>query len=392
MNSSPLGNKIDPDNIYVNVRINHDNSTTDISRATYDVTKNIPIVLRPEDYYLAVVDFTIPFTTIPLTIAKIRFNDPAYPNNVNIMDAAIVINAPGLSVTVPLIYIPSSNLPPVYQTDPRRQIITAYHYIYSYTALLNMFNVALLTAWNDQVNFQPPDTMGPEPPYFLLDPDSQLISLIVNDAIVTDPEIRIGINDAALNYLQAFNFFYQQGAPPGLQTDIFFFNFYQQGNVCNLYGQYLDIFDPDVNVTDYYWKYTQEYQALDLWSDLRKIFITTDNIPIRAEEKAVNLPNGTQTGQVAYIPVLFDYTPPFNNSASSRTLSYYVPQSQYRLVDVLGTEPITKVSVAIYWQDTLGDAYPLYIQIYQAINIKLGFFKKSLYKHYFPVQNQISNR
>lgn len=376
-----LANKRDPDNVYVNVRINHDNSTTVTSKAFYDVTKNIPIVNKPEDYYLAVIDFAIPLTTIPLTIAKVRFNDPAYPNNTNVMDATVYISVAGGIIPEPLIYAPTSNLPPVVQSNPTQQIITPYYYIYSYTALLAMFNTALAAAWNAQVLLQPPGTMGPTPPYFFLDADSQLISLVVNNTMVTNPAIQIGINDQALNYLQAFNLYYQQATPPGLPNDIFFFETYQQGNICNVNGREVGV------VGGGYWIYTQEYQALDLWSDLRKIFITTDNIPIKAEEKAVNLPNGTQTGQVAYVPVLFDYTPPFNSSASSRTLSYYSPQSQYRLVDVLGTEPITKISVNIFWQDTLGDAYPLYIQIYQAINLKLGFFKKSVYKNYFPPEN-----
>jgi hypothetical protein len=247
-----------------------------------------------------------------------------------------------------------------------------------------MFNVALDTLWNAQVTANPGTPLGTIAPYFYLDPDSQLISLVLHDEMIQNSDI--SINDASLNYLQGFDLFYERGNPPAFLTDKYHFNYYQTNNICNQYGGEKGIPGGD------FWYYTQEYRALDLWSDLRKIFITTSSISVKAEEKAVNLPNGTQTGLTSYVPVLFDYTPVFTDSASSRTISYYVPQSQYRLVDILSTEPLTKISMELFWQDTLGDIYPLYIQIYQAINIKLGFFRKSIYKNYYPGEDHPTDK
>lgn len=382
MNYSNLAliNKADPDNIYINVRINHDNTNTVTTRAFYDVTKTIPILDKPDEYYLAVVDFTIPLTSIPLTIAKVKFPS----NEPNDMQALVEIKTEEGTYPQYLVYVPSNeNFPAPQQNDPTRQIETPYYYIYSYTHLLEMFNNALQLAFDAASGDDNP--LGTEAPYFSLNASTQLITLFISDSFKLSGA-KLCINDAALNYLQGFNYNYVRANPPNLNNDRYVFNFYEEGN----WDQVSSRSSPTVYYSG--WFYEQEYQALELWTDLRKIYITTSTIPVKAEEKSVNLANGTQTGQTAYVPVLFDYTPPLTNSSSSRTISYYVPSAQLRLVDILGTEPLNKVSLEVYWQDTLGDAFPLYLQLYQAINIKLGFFKKSLYKNYYPEEYAKTHR
>ena len=79
-------------------------------------------------------------------------------------------------------------------------------------------------------------------------------------------------------------------------------------------------------------------------------------------------------------PILTDFVPNISAAAGeSRSIAYYVPTSQYRLVDLISTNPLQKIDIRIFWEDRDGNLYPLEISIFQQASLKLGFFKKSLY-------------
>lgn len=363
----------DPDNIYVNARINYVSVPNFVSPAIYDVTKTSPIVNNPREYYCSVISFSIPFNTIPITIAPIQPNQ----GDSNLMTCDFTIGVPVNSYSTSQFceYVPSRiDLQPP-QQNQKYQIITPYYYIFSFTFLLNIFNTTLTNLWNAAVIANPLVNLGSQAPYFMLNEADQLISLIISDDFRQNGTI--SLNSATLAFMEGFN--YTNVTYLNNVINNATFNFYTEGNVCNSDGGQLRI------PGNGYWFYSQEFNALDLWYSIRKVFITTTSIPINQEVITVNDQNGQQTGLTAYYPILFDYTPQITNNIAGKSVNYYEPQAQYKLVDLNSDQPIFRIDLSVFWQDKLGNNYQVYISNGQSINIKLAFFKKSLYKNYWPV-------
>lgn len=367
-----MSSNTDPDNVYVNARINYIEGTSSlISPAIYDVTKTSPIVNNPREYYVSVIGLSIPFNTMPIIICPII---PDQPNpNLTTFNFIITVPANNYSVNQNCIYVPTRiDLPVPVQNKPY-QVITPYYNIYSFTWLLNIFNTTLTNLWNTAVLANPLVNLGPQAPYFYINED-KLIVLVVSDQFKNNA--RIGTNGATLTLLEGFNF--SDTTYSNAYVDNAFFTFYDNGNVCNSDGGQLRV------PGNGYWYYIQEYNAIDIWYSVRRVFVTTTAIPINQDVITVNDNNGKQTGLTAYYPILFDYTPQITNNIAGKSVNYYEPQSQYRLIDINSDQPLYRIDLLIFWQDKLGNNYQIFLTPGQSINVKLGFFKKSLYKNYWP--------
>lgn len=373
-------NDRDPDNVYVNIRIDH-NSTRGAapSLAQYDVTKTNPYLFFPGNFYCSVIGAAVPLDNLPLGIVRTTI-DPGDPTNPNYMTAQIGITVPQgaipnpfNTVTVNLQYIPNGTFPGPYPNptpdNPNGQVITPYYYFYSYSTIIASFNNALQDAFSAQFPGGPVAVLGA--PYFFMDYDTQLISLVVSDEFTTNADIYI--NKESLYYLQGFNLF-QRPSYLDAQGSIFSFVYYKFNNNCDYYGQNFG------TAGNQYWIYTQEYYAVQSIAIARKIIFTTNFIPINPEYVTVNKENGVQTGLGATSNILFQYVPKISTGGGSRIVNFF-DSSYPRLVDLQGSSPISRIDLQIFWQDVQGDTFPLYISPYQAANIKLGFFRKSLFKN-----------
>lgn len=368
----------DPDNVYVNIRINHDKLRSYTTLAAYDVTKTSPYIYYPANFYCSVVSVAVPLDSLPLGIVKTEI-DPLDSLNPNYMTSSISITTPAgatptplNTITVHLQFIPNGSFPPPIPnptpTNPSGQTISPYYYFYTYSTILQCFNNALLSAFNTQFPAGPVAAAGA--PYFFMDYKTNLISLVVSNLFTISADIYVNLE--SLYYLQAFNM-YALLLSPDARTN-FKFVFYKFNNNCDAYGQNVGA------VGNNYWIYTQEYYALQEITSTRKILFVTNYIPINPEYISVNNPDGVQTGTSSTSNVLFDYTPNIKSGSDAKDVNYF--ENTYpRLVDLQGTNPLSRIDLQVFWQDVQGNVYPLYISPNEAINIKLGFFRKSLFKN-----------
>lgn len=401
------------DNVYLNVTISHPNyigvtgatagvGATGINfpqmyvtgespvEATYNVTKTDPILDRCSDYYCSIVRFDIPLDQIPLAIC------PIIPNQSNPDLTPLIIGIEygvtgglGSRYPVNVNYFNQNPLTPPIQNQPT-QIVTPYYYIYSYQNFINMFNAALSTSWVESGLA----TLFPHyfAPYFYFDPTTNLISLIVPKCFVTltSPATHIPtifMNSALNTYLDAFNVTYRfYDSPQG--NDVYFIlsanntpdHFFYPGGVLVPTATDPATTDPAV---PYYYKFTQEYSVLEYWLSLRKILVTSSNIPIRSEYlPSGGIANVNDNGINATFPVISDFVPNIGESAgSSRSIAHYLPSAQYRLVDMVSDNSLQNVDIRLYWQDDDGNIYPLELSVFQQANLKILFTRKSLYKN-----------
>ena len=365
------------DNIYVNVIFNHDDVTSIVPQpATFLVTKTIPILDKCSDYYLSVIKFDLPLRDIPLYIF------PVVPNSgiTNLAPMIIGIHrVGGLNFSVQLVYVPDNNYPQQNQNNPKQQIITPYYFVYSYENLIKSINTALAQAYiNSGLSL-----LGHDYPYFYIDYKTQLINLVVDvrdfapTATPTTPNpaplATIYMNEYLQFYLTSFPYNYIGDHVSGRDYD---FNLVTFGDY-NLQA-------PVGGFTANQKIFTQEYQTLNTWNALKKILITTNSIPIISEYTPANNSGNSSinnnSGVSSTFPIISDFTPQLEFPGQTRSFAYYVPTTQYRLVDMKSSERLTTIDLKVYWSDLYNNIYPLTLSIFQQGSVKLGFFKKSLYK------------
>lgn len=354
----------------------------------YTANKTLAIVDKCSDYYCSVIRFDIPLQKIPIFIMPIvpGTQQSTTPTNPNLTPLIIGIFYNNVYYPVNLIYTPDNNGTPPVQSQST-QVITPYYYVYSQQLLINMFNIALAFAWT---NSGLEALFGSfSEPYFNYDPVTELISIIVPQpfAFLTAPATSIPlifINESSVRYLESFELFFN-GYNRLYGADYFFrFTSTTPLNPTNIEPP--PIFPTNQNsyalfgttptpIASYY-IYTEQYPIIQYWSSLRKILITTGTIPIAFE----NVPSNNNTDSAVSLPILTDYVIPLEHAGDGRTIAYYNPTSQYRLIDMLTDSPLYKINVKVYWEDIYTNRYPLTIGINQNASIKMGFFRKSLYK------------
>lgn len=389
------------DNVYLNIVFNHPFVTYPTgptgqsydetpSYAIYNVTKDLPIVDKASDYYCSVIRFTIPLDTIPIMIM------PIIPNqgNNNLTPFRIGILYNGVYTSVNILYIQRHGYNTGPTQDQQVQVVTPYYFCYSYDVLISMINDSLQTAIiNSGIQALFP---GVRLAWFSLNDSTNLINLYVHhvftDYPIPTPAVStpiIYINAALKVYLDGFDYnFYGYNQPYGFEFAFILQSLTTTAPIINnvptpdqAYALYNIPVSPPV-----YYIFIQEYQAIQAWSSLRKILVTTNTIPIVKEfeppnfnSKVINT-DGYSSGLVAGVPIITDFVPQINNIGESRSVAYYVPTSQYRLIDMISDNPIKKIDLNIYWQDKNGTIYPLDISVFEQASMKLAFIRKSLYK------------
>jgi hypothetical protein len=399
------------DNTYVNVVLDHPDAINVPGRggvngptffiangepvaSDYGVTKTEPILSNCSDYYCSVVRFTIPLDQVPLLIC------PIVPNQPNPLLTPLIIGILAGVTTNPLsffaenlIYQPHNDYEFVVQDQPT-QVITPFHYIYSYQTLVDMFNSALKSLYV-KTGFAAlfPGYLAP---YFQFDPVTDLFSLIVPSFFtdVTPPATFapvIFINSASATFLFSFDLLQNITNPKASNVNPFGNDYYfiQESSVTTQYyppGVAIPAptTPPILPATSLYYKFTQEFSIVEYWSSLRKILIVTNSIPVKNEYVPASGNNGISdsSGVNVSYPILTDFVPNISSTAGdSRSIAYYVPSSQYRLVDMISTNPLQKIDIRLFWEDRDGNLYPLLISLYQQASMKIAFLRKSLYNN-----------
>jgi hypothetical protein len=412
------------DNIYFNIEMSNTfllpcNPVNNITQFVME-NKRIPaayyenlsqkIVENPSQYYLTIARFLIPGTAIPIFIMPI-INNQANPN---LTPYQICLTYLGVDYPQNIIYYTEINdAIPVPTTAIPIQQNLPYYYVYSYKHMIRMINIAYATAYAAVVAANPGPPLGfpPEPPVFIYDPVTQLISLVVPVEYLQAPENpnpTIGIfanGNLLLNYLggiEALSF----GDQSVNGKDFQFVIQYQYNNgyqafeqdptlLANISNQYYTpgqpnvavptgvIYPPTPGFSPHWLIFTQEYSTIQYWNSFRNIVFLSGTLPVQAEyipQNQISLLGGnlqsSPQGAVAYRPILTDFEPLLSAAGNSRSELQYFPQGPYRLLDLIGTSPLTKVDLSVYWEDKNDNLYPLYIFTGQSVSVKLLFIKK----------------
>lgn len=350
------------DNIYVNVSILPGPGFFQFP-AEYVVSKTLPILTKCSDYYCSIIRFDIPLNDTPIMIMPIVPNQP----NPNLTPFIIGIRTGGVDFPQPVIYVPETGAvnPPPVQNQPT-QVITPYYFCNTFQQLITSINTALAAAFVAS-------GLAGNAPYFFLNTTTDEIDLVVDIATFAPtatpavptpvPVATIFMNTELQVFLSAFEVNFVGIQPNGRDFDFILVRF----------G--LDTTIPPFTAGATQKLFPQEYTTLSLWTSLNKIVLTSNSIPIISEYTPTN-----NSGISSTLPIITDFTPQIELAGQSRSIAYFVPTTQYRLVDMTSSEQLNTIDLKIYWQDKRQNLYPLFLSQFQEANIKIGFFKKSLYR------------
>lgn len=330
--------------------------------AVYNVTKTQPIVDNCSDYFLSVIRFDIPLDLVPLFIMPIIPNQ----SNPNLTPLTIGITSGGVDFPQSVIYIPDNSYTAPLQDIPLSQVITPYYYVYTYQCLIDSINNAIKLAY---VAAGSPGG-GTIPPFIFFESDDQTINLIVSDSFIASGAT-IFCNEFIINYVDAIQAVFKGYNQYNGKDFVFVTKAYPGGT--NIYTVPLD-------PTHVYYIFKNEYNVMVYWNSLSKIVVATNSMPVQREDVPAYNNNGSQSDVNNFYPILSDFVPQLDSTGDGRSIVYYNPTSQYRLVNMLKEGPLYNIDLRLLWQDKSGNLYPIYISFSQQASVKLAFVKKSLYK------------
>jgi len=353
--------KLPDDIIYYNIAIS--NSTVDFMPAVYNQIAQVPILEKPDEYFMTITRFSIPGQSIPIFhFLKSSVDKP--------------LNGYWLSLTylnqtfsTELIYFPEIDTTN-YTGDNNT--------IYSYNAFVNMMNVAMQTCYTAVLNYcieeslpAPPQT---EAPFFQYNAVNHLVSLYCQTSY--DPAVSGLLNQMTIsmnNILYYFfnNFFVQRvGDQSPNHRDYDFI-------ITNQHNNYITSDTNNPDITFPYYKNQQEYPTLYNWNDSTTITFTSCLFPTSAEYAPT-----TQNQVLNSEKILTDFEPlqTLSDPSGFRGYLQYYASGPYRLINLTTNSPLTNIDLQVFYKDELGNTYPLIINRNSTLSVKIAFIKKSLYK------------
>jgi len=366
-----------PDVVYLDVVVSNINSGSASNYAKvfaeYNEARTIPYLFDPNEYYGAVVQFTLDNTDTPLLEAQIEPDQ----SNANLTIYNVGLSYGASNIVVPITYVPQNTtavepLPPSAFPNGIQDISTGYYSIFSYNYFCQLVNTAFATALTQLIALAPAIPITTNPPFIKFDPTTDLFSIevdpIFNQTTAPTP-INILMNNA-IYYL--FYSFPVSRVAIGANT---YFELIATNNT-------ITTIPPSTNTI-----ILQERNSTNLWDQISSICITSQTIPIvRSQTLApalyyeggiIRAPNNSLTQ-----PILLEFS--VQNSEYNRSITYN-PTAQYKTFCLNSDPPLYNFDIKFWYRSTVGILRPIALNSGATMSVKIGFFKRKVHSHLKPL-------
>jgi len=409
-NNENVGGALNANHIYYNISVQDNNSGTGnvVSGVpeelptngkelvyTFNEARAQPYLIKPEDYFVSVVRFTMDSPNLPLFVPVPVVGQ----NDVNkLIYTVTIMGTDNIPYQSPVYWVADNTTiqPPVGPvTNSMISPSLPYYYCYSYQHFVDLINLALSYAIND---YNGAHETSFTPPYVYFDPDTYLFQLggdvkryrtNSKGEPSSGNNLSIFFNVPLLNLLSSLPASY-------VANQVVVANTYS-----NLQMDYKMILSTgsDVNIaltqpyvtnvrnnpingnTDVY--AVQEYETLALWTPVTGIIFKTTLLSTAPENMATpvvyqnnnqNINAGRQNAEVLNI-LADDYAPTASGSDYNPYI-FYEPTGEYKLTDLYGKQPVNSIDIQVYWRDRYGNLVPFYLAIGATSTLKILFRKK----------------
>lgn len=336
--------------IYYDAVISNPEGSQQLVLSTFQDQRGDVIIERPEKYHLSLIRFEVPTSVIPQFV----FKDNTY---------FVTLRFSGTDFIQPVVWI-SNDL----TSTTSRNIL-------NYFDWLNMVNTALASAFTALKAAFPaaPPTNAPQ---IIFDPPSGIFSYFVDDSydpvVAGAPTIEIWNNTALYSKFLAFWINFNGLTETALNRKNFQIVIKSLPN--------------NTNTTTHKITMSQQGAALGASLDPQAVVFTSSNLPVRSEVVPItNTGYSTSSATTTFKKILTDFTIPVGGNSQDggstiNAIAYqYLPTAEYRLIDMIGSSPLTQVDLAVFWQSKDGTLNPFFIGPNQTLTAKFLFRKKQEY-------------
>jgi hypothetical protein len=279
------------------------------------------------------------------------------------------------------------------------QLTSPYYYVYNYEVFINMINQALTNAFwgvngaryasiggvkpwlsasgTTVSTYQPPSmSFNVEALTAILTGDNAIFS---QTTLTTTPSF-IYFNQSLSTLFNSFPYEYQNVRPESPFYSYVVFNT-NAGAGLYIVSTYsvLGVITPAYTAIQVY----QDHQTASLMNPIQSIVFTSTLLPVVMENVGTpsilngTAPNSITLGSTANIfPVVTDFIVPFSATNGYVPDISYVPNGEYRLVDLYGESPCNQVDIQVFWKDIYGLLHPFLLGSGCSGSLKLMFRRK----------------
>jgi hypothetical protein len=292
-----------------------------------------------------------------------------------------------LNTSRPLVYLPetvSASIEASLQAPSNKEDVLSnpYYYIRNVDTLCQMINKAIIDYFVSDIS----NGTWVHKPYFQWDSASQKLVFNRPNSIpsgVPGPDATsqwyVAVNQPLYNLLSTFRFkfFPQNAGNDGIYPETTDCRYLLDTNVL--------LPEQEQTIGDYT-AYLQQSSSVVNWSPCQSIVFVSSTIPVEAQFSGapVNLnsrDSSTQSNiyqQQSVVKVLTDFIIPFNSGVeATNSQVYYIPQSEYRLIDLLGNSNLQQLTIQAFWRDKYGVYHPMTLDAGGSADILIMLRKKS---------------
>lgn len=423
----------EPDHIYFDLTTTNNDAYSNsfpTQQLVFNESRSNPFINDPEEYYLSIIRFRVETNGInlPLMIPSMDLsqqNIPLVNRSVNRLNYVISMRYQPNILNLPFqfqqhVYFTPQNVnvsAPTY-VDGVQNNTNGYYNLNSYQAFTQMVNNAFenCLAGLNTITTVPSDT---RPPFIQYDPDSGKFQLfaqttIYGESVATTSRIDVYFGEALYNLFSSFQVKYQgnqilpntgftqlvedtsSAVPPSAPTftassinyaryQLRFYGTSSRNNQNSL--SITDVVAPYNNVAPAPYTYNafvmfQDYVATANWCPVQSIVFTTSLLPVSpsltAPPKVFNSLSSTAGGSASNLVLQITDIELLNESGKEfKPTVLYIPNPEYRLIDLYGNSPLSQLDINCFWKDRFGNSYPLYLSAGMSANIKIMFRKKT---------------
>lgn len=379
--SIQLANKYDrnaPYHIYYDLdAINNEVTGNQNQPVRFSITdvRNQPFLNSPENYFMSVVRFSLQTPSLPVFLPQVRLSQ-SDPNQLvySFTVSYLTYNSTQVFVT----YVPSDTTQPVANPPVTLQDITSeYYYVFNLNDFCTMMNTALSAAVANLVSTLTAAGVAlltTNVPFFEWNPVQQVFILNADTTgysnALANP-MKIFCNTAMYTLINNFPFI--KNAPTGvaLGKNYQFTIFSNNGTNLFPFATY--------NAIQMY----QDNSTIGLFNPVQSIVFTTSLLPI--VNSVIGLPkifnsstyNLSSVGNNSNIsPIITDFVVPVSALNTYRPNIEYIPNGEYRLIDLYGLTPQYAMEITVLWKDMFGGTHIFMLAPGCAGSIKLMFRRK----------------
>jgi len=367
-----------PDVVYLDVVVSNINSgdASNFSKvfAEYNEARTIPYLYDPNEYYGAVVQFTLDNTDTPLLEAQIVPDQ----SNANLTIYNVGLSYGASNIIVPITYIAQNAtavqpLPPSSFPSGIQDLNTGYYSIFSYNYFCQLVNTAFATALTQLIALAPAIPITTNPPVIKFDATTDLFNITIDpifDQTTAGTPINILMNNS-LYYL--FYSFPVSRVSIGANT-------------------YFELIATSATITTISVPapatiLLQEKNSTNLWDQISSVCITSQTVPVvRSQTLApalyyeggiIRSANNSLTQ-----PILLEFS--VQNSEYNRSITYN-PTAQYKTFCMTSDCALYNFDIKFWYRSTIGILRPIALNSGATLSLKLGFFRKKIHTHLKPM-------